>query len=200
MKNILLPFLILLLSNTPLFSQGVWGSTIGIEWNTYQRYQRPSNTAFAKQSNQQNSAGQVLNALPNLKLGVFYITGDNHFVALDGGIQFYPYSFDIDNPKGAGALSFPIMLSWNLISSDYFIVGMGAGVQFSKMDLFVDKNSRYKDLSNPFFMTYAGEINLGWYDGDYSIASLVGYLRIGVNQYQSYTLDIGIRFQIYSGF
>jgi hypothetical protein len=197
MKKILLPLLILMLSYTSLFSQGEWGFSLGLEWNAYQRYQRPNNSSFAKLSNQQNSAGQLLNALPNLKVGVLLLTGNHHFVILDGGIQFYPYSFDLDNSKGNGALSFPLILSWNLISSDYFIVGLGAGVQFSKMDLFVDKHSRYKDLPNPFFMTYTGEINLGWYDGDYGIASLVGYLRFGVNQYQSHTLDMGIRFQIY---
>lgn len=184
----------------PVFSQNYFGGTAAFEWSLYQRYQRPDNTPFAPLSNQHNSAGSVLNALPNLRLGAFYhieVSGYSYYtIILDAGIQFNPYSFDIDHPKGFGALSVPVLLSFNWVTHGGYFLGIGVGVQYSKMEFFQEKNSPYKDIHNPFFMTYIAEFNFGQ-DYDYYVyGSFTGYIRLGFNQYQSQTLDVGLRFRI----
>jgi hypothetical protein len=186
----------------PAFSQNYFGGTAAFEWSAYQRYQRPNNTPFAKQSNQHNSAGSILNVLPNLRLGVYSRIqgrGYSHYrIVLDAGIQFHPYSFDMNDNKGLGALSIPVLLSFSWITHGELFFSLGGGVQYSKMEFFQSKTNPYKDIYNPFFMTYIAEFNFGR-DFDYYVyGSFTAYIRLGFNQYQSQTLDVGIRFRIYT--
>lgn len=184
-----------------VFSQNAIELTASLEWSLYQRYQRPNNTPFAKVSNQHNSAGQVLNVVPNLRAGISYSLIDYYSyiyrIGLDGGIQFHPYSIDSDAPKGNGAWSFPIMLTWNIVGSEQnYVFGISAGVQFSQMEIFGNKNNPYGKLSNPFFMTYCVEVSYGL-DDTYLIdtASFTLYARLGLHQHNTQTLDVGVRCQ-----
>lgn len=177
----------------------IFGGTIALEWSAYQRYQRPSTHEFAQLSGQKNSAGQILNLLPNLRMGIFLLGYDSYnlhfFFVLEGGITYSPFSQDIDRYKGQGALAFPIILSHHFIINDNFLLGIGAGVQFSRME-YGNNPLVFQDATNPFFMTYVGEVILGAVDAYGALFGLTGFARIGFNQYEAHTLDIGIRAHI----
>jgi hypothetical protein len=59
-----------------------------------------------------------------------------------------PFSFDLEERKGQGTLSFPIVLS-AIIPVGNAAITIGGGVQFSKTEYNVN-TSKYKNLENPF--------------------------------------------------
>lgn len=129
-------------------------------------------------------------------MGIFLLSHKNSkthfFFVLEGGITYSPFSQDIDQYKGTGALSFPIILSHHFIIDDSFVLGIGAGIQFSRIE-FNNTPPPFNRIQNPFFVTYVGEITGGPVDAYMVLIGLTGFVRVGFGQYQSHTLDIGIR-------
>lgn len=182
--------LILLPSISQAQSLGLWAS---IDWSVYQRYQRPSTHDFAQIAGQKNSAGQVLNVLPSIRLGMMLNTWKRFDLTIEGGICYAPFSQDIDRYKGIGALSFPVLMSLQ-IHGDYddWLITIGGGVQFSRIEYAMNPKD-FEGINNPYFMTYVGEISYGTLNKYYVFAGLSIFGRLGFGSSQAHTLDIGVR-------
>jgi hypothetical protein len=169
-----------------------FGLDIGLEWSPYQRYQRPTTHQFSTISNGKNSAGQVLNIIPNLRLGVILTEFDIWGIAFHTGLTYSPFSLDIDQYKGMGAIAIPLTLSYQFYFDDNTFLSLGAGVQFSTIEMSA-RPPEFKNIPNPFFMTYVGEISIGGFSSYYIAMGVTGFARIGFNQHKAHTLDVGLR-------
>jgi len=197
-------FLYFFFQLTPGQSQVNIGPMISAEWNLYNWYQRPSNHQFSIASGGNRSVGQVLNVLPSARLGIVFVFdapnfyGNDFVLLLEGGISYTPFSFDLEERKGQGALSFPVILS-TIIPIGSTAMTIGGGIQFSKTE-FTQTTAKYQPLDNPFFMTYILELGLGSPNlavPDYGF--LFGYnffARVGYGEHHAVTLDIGVRASI----
>lgn len=183
-------------ATAPIFSLG---------WNLYHLYQRPTNHEFSIVSGGERSAGQVLNVLPSFRLGTMiqFDTKTLHhglawyssfYLMIEGGVQYMPFSFDLQERKGQSALAFPVQVS-TLISLGGSALTVGLGVQFSRME-FNKNTTAYKDLKNPFFVSYFLELGIVPHeiDGGYSVLGGVNFFgRVGLGTFQTLTLDFGVR-------
>lgn len=169
------------------------GLDFALEWSAYQHYQRPSNHQFAQISGQKNSAGQILNVLPNARIGFVVYETESWGFGLHTGVTYSPFSLDIDQYKGMGAVGFPFIFSYQHHFANDFFMSIGGGVQFSKIE-FSSKPLAFQSLENPYFMTYVGEIAMGVFSDYYVNIGITGFLRVGFHQFEAHTLDIGIRF------
>jgi hypothetical protein len=172
-----------------------FGLDIGLEWSAYQRYQRPTTHQFSTISNDNNSAGQILNIVPNLRLGMILTDLGSWGIALHTGLTYSPFSVDIDQYKGMGAISFPLTLSYQFYFDDNVFLSLGGGVQFSKIEMGA-RSPEFSNIPNPFFMTYVGEISIGGFSSYYIAIGITGFARVGFNQHQAHTLDVGLRVNI----
>lgn len=165
---------------------------VALEWSAYQHYQRPSNHEFAQLSGQKNSTGQVLNILPNARLGLVLNHADRWGFGLHAGVTYSPFSLDTEQYKGMGAVAFPLILSYQHQFVGDLFLSVGGGVQFSKIE-FAGKPLAFQALENPYFMTYVGEISFGVFSDYYLAIGVTGFARVGFNQLGAHSLDIGIR-------
>lgn len=179
------------------------GFVISPEWNLYSWQQRPNNDPIALASGGNRSVGQGGNALPSGRVGIFFeieyktkrSTNDFSFL-VEGGVNYMPFSFDLAERKGRGSLCFPIVTTLffkNSYSEHVFFVG--AGVQLSQIERH-KRTAKYKDLKNPFFLTYVLELGFSpWYkDGGYGLFSAPQiFVRAGLGEHQAMTMDVGVR-------
>ncbi|MCP4441301.1 MAG: hypothetical protein GY810_20540 [Aureispira sp.] len=177
---------------------------ISLGWNLYHWYQRPNNHEFSKVSGHR-SAGQALNVLPSCRIGALiqFDTERLHhglawyssfFLTIEGGIDYTPFSFDMDERKGQSAITFPVQVG-SLIPFSGSALTLGLGVQFSRME-FNRNTVVYEDLKNPFFVTYFLELGIIPHeiDGGYSFLGGANFfVRVGLGDYEAVTINLGFR-------
>ncbi|MCP4441299.1 MAG: hypothetical protein GY810_20530 [Aureispira sp.] len=179
------------------------GFVISPEWNLYSWQQRPNNDQIALASGGNRSVGQGENVLPSGRVGLLFEieygrkTSKSTFSFLvEGGVSYMPFSFDLAERKGKGSLCFPIVTSLIFplgYSEQAFFVG--GGVQFSQIER-SKRIDKYKDLKNPFFLTYVLELGYSpfYRDGGYGLIGIPKvFVRAGLGEYQAMTVDVGIR-------
>ncbi len=178
------------------------GPVLSLDWSAYHWYQKPQSQAISAN----RSAGQVLNVMPGARLGlifnfdVSYSSGrlnyyDDFYLLLEGGVNYYPFSFDMDEYKGQSSISFPLSLSTQIPLGNLHL-NIGLGVQFSKIEL-NNIPFRYQKNPNYYFTTYFVELGLGETIIDYSV--FLGYdffARVGLGLDNAISLDIGVRGRI----
>ncbi|MCP4442796.1 MAG: hypothetical protein GY810_28155 [Aureispira sp.] len=175
------------------------GGALSIGWNLYHSYQKPF-TTFPYKLGDMKSVGQVLNVLPDLRLAAVLSMGPERkpvHLHLEAGVGYYPFSFDLEEFSGMGALSFPLLLTLRIPVIKSYPAGvltLGGGVQFMAVEL----HQRFSQEPNPFFMTYVGEIGFGVGALDYD-ALMIGlelFTRFGMTWEEAVSLDVGIRFNL----
>ncbi len=126
------------------------GYGLFINYNLYSWYQKPTTIEAPSRS-----SGQIFNVLPGLGFNFWLGDIDHWLLALDGGIEYYPFAIDLDGYRGMGALSIPVLAKVQFPvakqKSLWLMLHLGAGVQFVKTDL----HNRPIDLQNspnPFFV------------------------------------------------
>ncbi len=156
----------------------------------YQSYSNPKNSmhSFGR------SAGSIL----PLFLGVQGQIGHGDYgLGLEAQINFAPLALDVNEFKGLGALSFPLMIKFNAGSLSGFSkklkgFGIGGGIQYNRTELF-GTTAKYKSLGRDFFKTYLVEFNAG---AGLSGLKAVFYIRYGFNSEQASSFNTGILLNI----
>ncbi|MCP4441300.1 MAG: hypothetical protein GY810_20535 [Aureispira sp.] len=183
------------------------GSMVSLSWNVYHWYQQPSNYPFAQVSNGQRSMGQVLNVLPSMRLGMFFIFEKgtkNMGLTIESGFNYMPFGFDLDERKGHGAWSVPLLTSLILPigkgkDAKAAALFLGLGAQFSRTE-FHRNTEKYMDLKNPGFVTFITEIGIGlgdFFDKKYGVSNRVNFFaRGGLGLYEAITIDTGVRLML----
>lgn len=178
---------------------------ISLGWNLYHWYQRPKNHEFSIVAGGQGSAGQVLNVLPSFRLGTLIqfetqtirrglAWYSSFFLTIEGGIDYTPFTFDLNGRKGQSALTFPVQVG-SLIPLSGSALTLGLGVQFSRME-FNRNTVVYEDLTNPFFVTYFVELGIVPHEIDGGYSTMGGanfFVRVGLGQFQAVTINLGFR-------
>ncbi|MDF1696365.1 MAG: hypothetical protein P1U56_11055 [Saprospiraceae bacterium] len=173
MKSILTAFIFCI-----TFSIGYSQFGIGLTASNdlYHYYQNPDdNTA------ESTSAGS---ALLNFGLGPKIWMGGNDFsISLEAQATIGFFGLSVADYKGLGTTSFPIMAKFNfgglsaLDKEGKFGWSMGAGVQYSKTELYYLGNSfEEKGGERDLFRTYVGQLGYGF---GMSGFTLHGFLRFG---------------------
>ncbi|MCP4440156.1 MAG: hypothetical protein GY810_14530 [Aureispira sp.] len=119
---------------------------------------------------------------------------DTFFLTIEGGVKYMPFSFDLDEHKGQSALAFPVQVG-TLIPLYGAALTIGAGAQFSRTE-FNRNRGVYKDLKNPFFVTYFIEFGVVPHsiDAGYSFFGGVNFFsRVGFGNNETMTIDLGVR-------
>jgi hypothetical protein len=215
MKSLLL-FILVLLSISSLqaqrkFVKNEWfsGPLIGFDYNIYHQYTKPSDHPFSSISTKSNSAQQILNVLPGIRMGfLFGVTHtynerglnwhENYHFSIEAAFNYIPFSQNFDEYKGVGGISIPITINSHFPVGNLKIA-VALGVQFSKTEMNI-RPVDYQGIDNPFYMTYVAEIGLGQYDTDYSF--MLGYhffSRFGFHPNRAMTIDIGVKGSIAAG-
>lgn len=183
------------------------GSMVSFSWNLYHWYQQPTNYPFAQVGSGQRSMGQVLNVLPSMRMGLFFIfeKGDKNIgLTIESSFCYMPFGFDLEERKGHGAWSVPLLGSLILPigrgeDAKAAALFLGVGAQFSRTE-FHRNTENYKDLKNPGFVTFIGEIGIGlgnFFDKKYGVSNRVNFFaRGGYGLQQAITIDTGVRLML----
>ena len=159
----------------------------------YQWYRNPeSNLSPQKES----SSGTAILAFPlGVKLGVGNAAC---VISVEASANLGLFSLDTRHYKGLGAIAFPVLLKANFGSmtglnySKILGFAFGGGLQYSRTELY-GTSLKYENLHRDFFKTYVGEINVGAGLGGFNLSY---YLRIGLGEDKSFSLNNGIICQI----
>lgn len=206
----------LLLISTITFAQrklvkNEWsnGLLIGLDYNIYHQYTRPSNHKFAAISNQSNSASQPLNVLPGIRFGLLWGVWhtyeesglhwhDAYHFSIEVAFNYMPFSQNAGEYKGVGGINIPITIGSHFEVGDINLA-CALGVQFSKIEMNI-RPTAYQGVENPYFMTYIAEFGVGNYATDYGfMAGYQFFSRIGFHPNKAMTIDIGVRGSITVG-
>ncbi len=171
------------------------GMSLYLDYNLYHRYQKPD---FL--SPERESAGQLLNLLPLGGFGFWIGQAGSFTVGIEGGLDYMPFSIDLQEYKGLGAVSFPLLLRatqpfapWAEISP---FVGVGIGLQWNRIDLYGRPSGAALGLNN-YFKTQVVELSIGlgrgWQPTTRQTGLLAFYARIGKAAEGAHTLNFGLR-------
>jgi hypothetical protein len=179
--------LVFLLYSLVLNAQIGFGTVGGLD--IYQRFSNPEdNLAYP-------AAGNLLfNFIYGPKI---FVGSKNLSASLETQANIGLTSLAVKNFKGVGALSFPILCKLNFKGLSGFSTGLssgyaiGAGIQFSKTELFGLLNEyENKGVKRDFFKTYFAQIDFGY--GSFGIDGSF-YLRLGYNpEKKSNTFNFGL--------
>ena len=158
-------------------------------YDVFQRYRNPEDSG---PSDLGRSSGAILAGIP---LGIEVSAGgpDLSF-GIEASANFSPLALDLQNYKGLGAISFPLIARLNFgaltgMSKDKLLgFSFGGGVQYNRTELFGlrDGNER---VTRTFFSSYMGELIIGGGIGGFT-AGL--YFRMGAGEGRSFSLNTGI--------
>ncbi|MBK7811721.1 MAG: hypothetical protein IPI50_10865 [Saprospiraceae bacterium] len=182
-------FYIFLLIGTIYTLNAQFQSSFILGLDIYQQYRNPSPTGQLKSG---QSSGSVVSGVP---IGLqFGYSSKNVGIALEISANLAPLALDIQEYKGLGAVSIPLLLKGNFgaltgLSPDKLIgYSIGVGVQFNRTELFgLHKSFQY--LERSFFPTLISEAAIGGGIGGFC---LYFFARIGVGESQSMSLNFGI--------
>lgn len=195
MKQILL-FAIVLICVQESNAQWVsFGNTFGIDF--YQFQQNPETHPLGEYRT--GSALTNFNWGPKMWLG----KGDIN-MSLEAQVSYAPFAFDINDYKGLGAVSFPLvaLFNFNGVSTTTLNAGtgfsIGGGVVFSNTELYFlsDEYSNFERADRQqFFPSYFGEIGLGF--GALGFSGIL-YGRYGKGPDRSMYMSIGFMINVNS--
>ena len=189
MKSILTAFIF---SISFSIAYGQFGIGLTASHDLYHYYQNPDDSV-----DESTSAGS---ALLNLGLGPKIWMGGNDFsVSLEAQASIGFFGLSIRDYKGLGTTSFPIMAKFNfrglsgLDKEGKFGWSIGAGIQYSKTELYYLENSfEEKGGTRGLFKTYIGQVGYGFGMSGFTAH---GFLRFGYHSDDgSRTLNIGIQY------
>jgi hypothetical protein len=160
-----------------------------IDYSLYHWYQEPSKRIDGVPK----SMGQVFNVLPGLGAGIILGKKTTLLFSLEASVKYFPFSLDLEGYEGMGAVSFPVLANFRIPLDGFIFMQVGGGVQWNKINIH-DRTEAHKTYSNPFFMTYVGELAVGIEEGVY----ILYFARFGYNTNQSTTLDVGLRIGLHS--
>lgn len=184
---------------------------IQIEYHFYQWYQSPQPINSLSTSTNLRNTGQALNILPGLGGGL--ILGDRRYFgfSIDGMVNFHPFSFDIADYNGMGALSMhtggyfhiPISVTnphnpktdglyfnprFKPNQATFFVIG--GGIQWSIKELYLHSTAH---IPSQFFRTYFIELRLR---AQLYRTSIGWFVRGGYAPQTALTFNGGISFNI----
>lgn len=209
MKYILLCLSILSLSFGKLHAQETpkaktkvhLGYAFFMNYNLYSWYQKPSTIESPL-----SSSGQVLNVLPGLGLNFWIGDVDHWILSIEGGLEFLPFALDIDNYKGLGALSIPILAKAQFPilkqKSLWLMLHVGAGAQLLHTDIYARPDA-YQNVANPFFTTIVGELGVHISTVGYQrqhIREVELFLRAGAAPFGAVSVTTGLRLTLWNRF
>ncbi len=159
MKSFLTAFIFCL---TFSMAMGQFGIGLTASHDIYHYYQNPDDNL-----DESTSAGS---ALLNLGLGPKIWMGGNDFsISLEAQATIGLFGLSIRDYKGLGTASFPIMAKFNfaglsgLDKEGKFGWSMGAGIQYSRTELYYLDNSFEEDGGvRDVFKTYIGQVGYGF--------------------------------------
>lgn len=187
---------IFLLSNTICVAQV--GIGIETELALYEWNKQPTNNTGTNRS-----TGQVL-SLPSVGPKIWF--GDWHewTISIESKIIFSPFAFNLQDKKGFGSISFPVLLGANVDITDdegTIKIGVAAGTQWTKTELF------NRDISlqpSTFYLTYLGEISFQFILGasprfkksyDYDEGhNFTYFIRFGKGRGKSTVFSTGVKY------
>lgn len=177
---------------------------IGVETETslYQWHRSPRS-----QYRGSGGDGQILSFLsvgPKLWFGDW----DYWTISLEGKISFAPLSMDLKKVRGLGSLTIPTLIKGNFspfgqASNGETKIGLGFGAQWTKPDLFPIEDEIYMPNNptfntNPFFLTYIGEISMQLIVGNSRNSSdghsLEFFVRSGWGKEGARSFNMGIKY------
>ncbi len=181
-------FIFLVLSISGAQSRLDYGIGLTMGTDFYQRHVNPG----TESSKKRRSSGNIL---LNPTIGPKFWLGNSVFsFSLESQINFGMTSFDVNEYKGMGALSFPIMGAFNfeglsgLEALGVFGLSIGGGIQYVRTELYFQPEE-HQSVNRDFFPVYFGQINLGiGYNG---IAAYL-YVRLGYGDGKARALHVGL--------
>jgi hypothetical protein len=209
MKYILLCLFILGLSLGKLHAQETpkpktkiyAGYGLFLNYNLYSWYQKPSTIERPL-----TASGQVLNVLPGLGLNFWVGDVDHWILSVEGAIEYLPFALDIDNYKGLGALSIPLLAKIQFPvakqKSLWLMLHFGAGVQLLHSDIY-DRPKTYENASNPFFTSFVGEFGLHISAVGYKrqhLREVELFFRAGAAPFGTLSFNTGLRLTLWNRF
>ncbi len=166
------------------YSYGQFGYGITASNDIYQYYQNPDD-----KTGKSTSAGSVL-----LNFGIgpkLWVGGEDFSISLEAQATIGLLGLSINDYKGLGTTSFPIMAKLNfgglstLDKEGKFGWSVGGGLQYSRTELFyLENNFEEVGGDRKLFKTYVGQVGYGFGMSGYSMQ---GFLRFG------YAPEVGAR-------
>lgn len=177
------------------------GYAFFMNYNLYSWYQKPSTIERPL-----SSSGQVLNVLPGLGLNLWFGDVDQWIVSIEGGIEYLPLALDIDNYKGLGALSVPMMAKVQFPvakqKSLWLMLHVGAGAQLLHTDIYA-RPTIYQNAANPFFTSIIGEFGLHISAVGYRkqhLREVEWFVRAGAAPFGTVSFNTGLRLTLWNRF
>jgi len=184
--------LTILLLGLVTFSYGQFGIGLTASNDLYQYIQNPDD-----ETGESTSAGS---ALLNVGVGPKIWVGGNDFsLSLEAQANLGLLGLSAKDYKGLGIVSFPIMAKMNfkglsaLDKEGRFGWSLGAGIQYSKTELFYLKDSfEEKGGSRAFEKTFVGQVGYGFGISGFSAHV---FTRYGYNpDYDAHVFHLGIQY------
>ncbi len=164
------------------------GLVFGGDW--YQWYNNP--TIDGEEA--LTSSGNVL---LNVAIGPkFWFGGEKFSLSLEGHVNWGVTSFDVNDYKGLGSMSFPLIAKLNFGSISSFSSNeddkkgfyIGGGVQYTRTELYGLTADYVDNTTRSMFRTWIGEIGYGsGSDGTVTTS----FVRFGVGDDNALTLNVG---------
>ncbi|WBM75177.1 hypothetical protein [Saprospira grandis] len=180
---------------SPLSAQN-WGWSSYLDLNIYQNYQQ------AQLLGQEGaSAGQWLNLLPAVGLGVYRRGHHGQSYQLLLATEYQPFAMNSQDYGGLGSLSFPLLFrAQHRFSKKEIGMGgfmsLGAGIQWSRIHLY-DRPESLRQLPNPYFYSWVVELAFGLEQLVQFEATqkrrFAFFFRFGSSELGAETLNFGLR-------
>ena len=188
-------FLLFYCSLSSLSAQS-WGWSSYLDLNIYQNY-RQAQLLGQKGA----SAGQWLNLLPGLGLGLHRQASNGQSYQLLVAAEYQPFAMNSQNYGGLGSLSFPIIFraQQRFSKKDAAVAGfmsLGAGLQWSRIHLY-DRPENLRQIPNPYFYSWVIELAFGLEQlvqfEEKQKRRFAFFFRFGSSELGAETLNFGLR-------
>lgn len=176
--------IVLLLIAASVQAQFNAGLVVGAD--LYQQYTNPVHGT--------STSGRSSGSVGSLILGAEVMAGARNFsFGVQASANLAPLALDINEYKGLGAVSFPVMAKLNFgalsgFSSKFTGSYLGGGLQWSRTELF-GLNTKHRDVERDLYRSPFGELGLG---GGFGGLTGVFYVRVGFGPDKRRVLNIGI--------
>ncbi len=169
------------------------------EVSAYQWNKKPRSILVGKGH---RSSGQII-SLPSFGPKIWFGDWEVFTVSIESKIDFSPFTLDVRKYKGMGAVSFPTILKFNYGpfnqggNDGATKIGIGGGVQWTKSEIYA-KTHEFKNIENPFFMTYLIELSCQLVVGgaDVDGNSIEIFIRPGFGKSQARTFSLGVKYNV----
>jgi hypothetical protein len=174
-----------------------FGYYINPSLNLYQRLHQPQ-TAFS--DNKERSTGQGLNILPGLSTGLWIGKAKTFAIGLEAGVEYLPFSFNLQHFNGMGSLAFPVLMRAHIPikkqHASHISLDVAGGLQWNKSNLYFNNNN-----SLPFFISYTLEFAAGIGAVSQKAKQIRGtdlFFRFGFGADNSLSFQTGLRMHFWN--